>query len=647
MRAPELAYVCRASRPVLIAGATVLLGASAAQAAIVPAEIIVQEGTMPDGAPADADAVSAPFALADGTVAFAGGLADGDDFVWSGDQVVWLNSNELAAVLSGAEGSMGGAEGGLFIYSPQLNGLDSVWTHNGLLAVEDDQAPAFPAGSVLTFNSRPSMIADGTVYWIAGVNNSGGTATEQRVLYRSASAMPGDAEVVVAAGDMVGGLTVESPDGVDFDYHVSSGGSHVIQLLRMETGSANDDGHVAIDGVLVHQENTLNGSGDNWDNFDLFAINEAGSYIFSGDTDGATTSDEFIAINGTIALREGDVVDGITLQSTATTRFVAIDDQDRVAFGMAYGGGTAETIFYACDSSDVLNSAVAVATTTFDEFDFDDDGMADATFDDLNISSVGASNVLASDAIYLDVDLDQGGTLTEAMIRIPVTCCGNMIVDGGEQCDDGNDDDSDLCPSTCQDAVCGDGFVLDGTEECDDGNNEDGDGCAADCTVEMMMGTTGTTGTTTDGGESTDTGTTDGGTTDTGATTDGGTTTEGGSGSTTEVGGASEEGSDSDGGTTAADATGGLDDTGTGSGGTGGVASTGPATTMTTAAPMDGTSDGDTETEGGDGAAVGDDGCSCRSRGSGSLPVWALALLVLAPRRRRDAVVARRGRSPE
>ena len=39
---------------------------------------------------------------------------------------------------------------------------------------------------------------------------------------------------------------------------------------------------------------------------------------------------------------------------------------------------------------------------------------------------------------------------------------------------------------------CGDG-VLDPGEECDDGNNDDGDGCAADCTVEVP-GTPATTG---------------------------------------------------------------------------------------------------------------------------------------------------------
>jgi cysteine-rich repeat protein len=53
--------------------------------------------------------------------------------------------------------------------------------------------------------------------------------------------------------------------------------------------------------------------------------------------------------------------------------------------------------------------------------------------------------------------------------------CGNGIVEPGEACDDGNSIDSDDCPSRCLPAVCGDGFVHAGVEECDGGPaNEDG-----------------------------------------------------------------------------------------------------------------------------------------------------------------------------
>jgi cysteine-rich repeat protein len=45
--------------------------------------------------------------------------------------------------------------------------------------------------------------------------------------------------------------------------------------------------------------------------------------------------------------------------------------------------------------------------------------------------------------------------------------CPNGVVDGGEECDDGNTIDSDACTSVCLRATCGDAVAYDGVEECD------------------------------------------------------------------------------------------------------------------------------------------------------------------------------------
>lgn len=45
--------------------------------------------------------------------------------------------------------------------------------------------------------------------------------------------------------------------------------------------------------------------------------------------------------------------------------------------------------------------------------------------------------------------------------------CGNGVVDGGEECDDGNTIDSDACTSVCRSATCGDAVAYDGVEDCD------------------------------------------------------------------------------------------------------------------------------------------------------------------------------------
>jgi cysteine-rich repeat protein len=47
------------------------------------------------------------------------------------------------------------------------------------------------------------------------------------------------------------------------------------------------------------------------------------------------------------------------------------------------------------------------------------------------------------------------------------TRCGNGVVDGGEECDDGNTIDSDACTSVCRLPVCGDSVAYDGVEDCD------------------------------------------------------------------------------------------------------------------------------------------------------------------------------------
>jgi len=78
-----------------------------------------------------------------------------------------------------------------------------------------------------------------------------------------------------------------------------------------------------------------------------------------------------------------------------------------------------------------------------------------------------------------------------------VTTCGNGVVEGTEQCDDGNSTTGDGCSPTCRlepvcppaggpcSTVCGSGTLLSGDDKgCDDGNRVDGDGCSSSCTIE-------------------------------------------------------------------------------------------------------------------------------------------------------------------
>ncbi|MEA2697873.1 MAG: hypothetical protein QOI66_2144, partial [Myxococcales bacterium] len=80
------------------------------------------------------------------------------------------------------------------------------------------------------------------------------------------------------------------------------------------------------------------------------------------------------------------------------------------------------------------------------------------------------------------------------------TVCGNGMVEGSEQCDDGNNDMGDGCSPFCRKepvcpaaggacmTACGDGLLLPADkaagQQCDDGNTVSGDGCSSTCKIE-------------------------------------------------------------------------------------------------------------------------------------------------------------------
>ena len=68
-----------------------------------------------------------------------------------------------------------------------------------------------------------------------------------------------------------------------------------------------------------------------------------------------------------------------------------------------------------------------------------------------------------------------GQAIAHAIYGSPVAGCGNLVIDSGEQCDDGNDLTTDACIA-CQQATCGDGFVRAGVEVCGDSTT---DACTA------------------------------------------------------------------------------------------------------------------------------------------------------------------------
>ena len=74
--------------------------------------------------------------------------------------------------------------------------------------------------------------------------------------------------------------------------------------------------------------------------------------------------------------------------------------------------------------------------------------------------------------------------LKEGRGGVPVAenFCGDGTLDAGEQCDDGNADNTDSCTQYCKIAICGDGYTQPSNgEQCDDGNKNDSDSCNNSC----------------------------------------------------------------------------------------------------------------------------------------------------------------------
>jgi hypothetical protein len=399
---------------------TAPVGAPQGREALIAATLVLQEGDTPPGAAAPVSSVDYPTATGAGSSGFTGDQTSDDDFVFYDGAVIWRNSDAVGVTLTGAEATSGVGLASTFIYSPSIDGFDGVWTHAGELARDESQAPGLPAGTNSTFHSRPTMIPSGQAFWVAGYNETGGTTTEGRVMYTSTDATPATITVLLKSGDVVGGFPISSgSSGIMFDYDFSDDGIHYLQELDLDTGSTLTDGAVYLDGVIVAQEGSPNGTGDNWDNFDEYGVNNDGHFLFSGDTDGDTTTDEFIAYDGAIVIREGDTIAGVPLATSATVTGLAINNLGHAVH--AWNTASGEFLFFACDAAN-LAVASEVVLAVGDDLDLDGNGTADALLVDIN-SPLHMFTLDDSGVFHFNVDIDYGAGAIGAVIAVELPSC--------------------------------------------------------------------------------------------------------------------------------------------------------------------------------------------------------------------------------
>ncbi len=364
-------------------------------------------------------ALNSPYTNGLGQVGFTGAATPGGNFVWYDTGITWLNTDDTSATVSGAETTCGISDAGGFIYSPSYNGGDAVYTDNGNLLSEGQPHPALP-GQFSTFNSRPVMMPDGTAYWIGGYTATSGGTTAGRVFLKCTDTTnPTTITKILQTGDIVDGLAVSST-GLGFAFDVSDNNAHTMITALVGTVTASD-GRMLVDGVSVATEGQPTpAGGENWSSTFVTnpSINNSGNYIFTGDTTGATTSDQVMVYNGSIVLREGMTVDGITLGSA--TNAASINNLGKVAFIWTAAAPTTKVLFF----GDASNPGAATRLLAVgDLVDYTGDNVADATLTDFKASTAVSLGLSLSDHnyVYAEVGLTDlaGGPEYEAIVKVP------------------------------------------------------------------------------------------------------------------------------------------------------------------------------------------------------------------------------------
>ncbi len=302
-------------------------------------------------------------------------------------------------------------------------GLDSVWVDDTPVAVEEEPMPTLP-GQYWSFASRPSISADGTPHFVGGVTSTPGGSTENRLLSSTMAHT-----VLLMGGDAVPGLpeVLDTSGTVSFDYRFSALSSHYITEVQMANLSTTVDNAVVVDGAglmldgsLVQEGTAIPVSvgglaGENWDGFDFMGYTEAGEWFFTGDSDGATATDEFILKNGSIFVREGDMLGGETLSGAIEGAYMNEDGD--VAFIWDVQAGALEALY--------LNDQLLL--TEGDEVDWTGDGAVDAGYTLTNFTGISALTIGDRDGmnevrVYFTADVaDPTGAELEGFFGLPVS----------------------------------------------------------------------------------------------------------------------------------------------------------------------------------------------------------------------------------
>jgi hypothetical protein len=334
-------------------------------------------------------------------------------------------------------------DAGRVAYSPTGTGgpvgnFDSVWLDDNPVAMQGLPVVSLP-DQYWVFASRPGVTADGQPYWVGGFSSTPGGSTQNRALFFGVNAEP-----LVMGNQSYPNLPfpLNTANPAVFDFRVSADGSKFITESEMATTSTTNNVMIVsgeglmIDGQLVREGTPIPAAagglpGENWGTFVYMGINNAGDYFFTGDTNAATNMDEIIVINGQVAYREGQVVDGFTLAGAIEAAYMNDNGDVAYIWDLLEDGIAVEALF--------VNDKMVIQEG--DLVDLDGDGKVEPNsrlVDFTGIASLAMSdrnNLTVS--IYFTADIDVNGTSStlddiEGAFRIDVFLgmIGDLNCDG-------------------------------------------------------------------------------------------------------------------------------------------------------------------------------------------------------------------------
>ncbi len=304
------------------------------------------------------------------------------------------------------------------------------WVDSSPILNAEDPISTLP-GYFSTYNSGVGITRDGTPYWTGRYSTTqGGSATGIAIFYGT------DLTVLLKSGDSIGGITetvtASSTAIQNLNLRFSAAGTSYINRIRVDTGPDTSEyimvsnGDAMLAGGSIIREgssvpNSIGGlAGELYTGFSRFGITESGSYMINANTDAASTRDDIIIIDGEIILREGDEIDGLTLNGSIESAFLNEDGDWAAIWDVDSGADNLEAL--------IFNGNILLLEG--DLVDWNNDGVINGSdqsgfLTDFNSSTRGLT-LSDRDAngdvrllFYADVDLD--GTVLQGAFSMSVS----------------------------------------------------------------------------------------------------------------------------------------------------------------------------------------------------------------------------------